>query len=349
MKRLLWAGFAAVALLQGGTAARAQSPVVDGEVIGTTDLVKAACAEGALTYYTAQSDDDERAIAQPFAKRFPCIRVSVISAVTGRLYERMQTEAQAGKVVGDVAMLTDESLARELAEKKLIRPWNAPLAAAYPASSRQDGWFYAASGTFMMMTYNTDLVEKNDAPKAWQDLVNPKWKGKLVGAPITIGGSAWYLYAYLREAYGHDFLVKLAAQQPAMMPSYNPVATGVARGEYLVGLTASLNEYAIRIGQGAPLQPVYPADGVPFVSYPMMLLANAPHPAAGELFANWYMSREGQAALVKQRGAYSLRTDVPAAKENPPLSSIHVWTPGLVTAERRNAMIEEWGQVFGAR
>jgi len=94
--------------LLGTATVQAQQPAVDGETIATPDLVKAACDEGAVTYYTAQSDDDERAIARPFQQRFPCVSVSVISAVTGRLYERIETEFQAGKVVGDVAILTDK-------------------------------------------------------------------------------------------------------------------------------------------------------------------------------------------------------------------------------------------------
>jgi len=60
--------------------ARAPASTADGEVIGTADLVKAACAEGQVVYYTAQSDGDERAIIEPFAKQFPCIKVSIISA-----------------------------------------------------------------------------------------------------------------------------------------------------------------------------------------------------------------------------------------------------------------------------
>jgi iron(III) transport system substrate-binding protein len=345
MKNLLLGAVLALA----SPVAMAQSPVVDGETIATPELVKAACAEGSVVYYTAQSDEDEREIAKPFMAHFPCVKVSVISAVTGRLFERMQTEAQAGKVVADAAMITDEGLALRLKDAKVIRPWAPPMAGEYPSFAKEDGWFYGASGTFLLMSYNNEQVDAKDAPKSWKDALDPRWKDKISASPVTIGGSAYALYAFLYETFGRDYLVKLAAQQPKMFPSYNPVVTAAARGETLLALTASLNEYSVRVGQGAPVQPVYPAEGVPYTTYPLLLLANAPHPAAGELFANWYLSKEGQAALVKQRGAYSLRSGVSAAKGNPAKESLKIWSLGRVPADKHDAFVNEVSAIFGAR
>ena len=107
MTKMGWAAAISIALLG---VAHAQAPVVEGETIGTPELVKAACAEGEVVYYTAQSDSDERSIIEPFVKQFSCLKVSVISAVTGRMYERIVTEAQAGKTQGDLVMVTDEAL-----------------------------------------------------------------------------------------------------------------------------------------------------------------------------------------------------------------------------------------------
>ncbi|MBV9738826.1 MAG: extracellular solute-binding protein, partial [Hyphomicrobiales bacterium] len=179
------------------TPAKAQSPVVEGETIGTDELVKAACAEGQIVLYTAQSDADERAIIAPFVQQFPCIKVSIISAVTGRLYERIATEATAGKTQGDVAIVTDEALTQQLIDAKLARPWTPPMSPSYPANAKAQGWWYAASGSLMYPFYNTGLVQEADAPKSWKDLLDPKWKGKIASSPISIGGTAWLQYAFL--------------------------------------------------------------------------------------------------------------------------------------------------------
>jgi iron(III) transport system substrate-binding protein len=330
--------------------AGAQLPTANGEVIGTPELVKAACAEGQVIYYTSQSDGDERAIIEPFAKQFPCIKVSVVSAVTGRLYERVRTETQAGKPQGDVMMITDEALTQQLMDAKLLAPWTPPADAAYPSNAKVSGWWYAGSGAFMVAIYNTELVTAADAPKTWTDLLNPKWRGQLATSPITIGGTAWMQFAFMHDVLGADYLKKFVAQEPKLFPAYNPVVLSVARGEQLVGVTAALNEYSERVGNGAPIATVFPAEGVPFTNYPLMLLANGPHPHAGELFANWYLSKVGQAGLVRVRGAYSARADVASAPGNPPLAQIKRWNPGHdAILKEHDALLNEVLALFGRR
>lgn len=176
-----------------------------------------------------------------------------------------------------------------------------------------------------------------------------KWRGKLTTAPITIGGTAWAAFDFLKEKFGRDYLVKFAAQQPKMLPAYNQVVLAVARGEQAVGITSALNEYPLRVAQGAPIAPVFPPEGSPYTNYPMVLLANSPHPHAAELFANWYLSKEGQTTLVSQRGAYSVRADVAPAAGNPPLAQLHPWSPGHVTAQAHDALVAEVSAILGSR
>lgn len=328
----------------------AQSPDVNGESVGTAALVKAACAEGQVTYYTAQSDGDEREIAKPFEKQFSCIKVSVISAVTGRLYERMQTEAQAGKPQADLALITDEAIAQTLIDSKMVRPWTPPVAAQYPANTKMEGWWYSASGSFMYPIYNTEVVSAGDVPKTWKDLLDPKWKGKIATSPITIGGTAWMQYGYLKATFGDGYLKQFAAGEPKLFPSYSAAVLSVARGETAIGVVSALNEYPVRVQQGAPIEPLFFAEGIPFTNYPMLLLASAPHPHAAELFANWYLTRTAQSELVRVRGAYSVRADVDPAKGNPPLASLKPWNPGHDAILRdHDALITEVTAVFGNR
>ena len=333
--------------LIAGAPAKAQSPVVEGETIGTPELVKAACAEGQVVFYTAQSDADERAIIAPFVKQFPCVNVSVISAVTGRLYERIATEATAGKTQGDIAIVTDEALTQQLVDARLARPWSPPMSAKYSAIAKVEGWWYAASGSLMYPFYNNGLVKAEEAPKSWKDIVDPKWKGRIASSPISIGGTAWLQYAFLLDHFGADYVKAFVAQEPKLFTAYNPAVLAVARGELLVGVGAAVNEYPARVGQGAPLKPVYPPEGLPYTNYPMLQLAGAPHPHAGELFGNWYLSRLGQSQLVKVRGAYSVREDVAPAEGNPPLAEAKPWNPGHEAILRRHdEVIETINRLF---
>lgn len=326
------------------------SPVVDGETIGTPDLVKAACAEGAVTYYTSQSDTDERAITAPFVKQFPCIKISIISLVTGRLHERVLSEAAAGHAQADLSMVTDEAIAQIWIDGKLTRHWTPPSAASYPDSAKLDGWWYAGAGTLVYPVYNTELVSASDAPKSWRDLLDPKWKGRIATSPINIGGPQWMQYDFMIEKLGADYLPKFVALEPRMYNSYNPAIMDVARGELAIVVTAALNEYSVRVGQGAPLKQVYPPEGVPFTNYALILFAGSPHPAAAELFGNWYLSKQGQAALVKQRGAYSARADVAPPQGHPPLETLHPWNPGRAAVlQQHDAVTDQVMKAFGGR
>ena len=330
--------------------AAAQSPSVGAETIATPELVAAACAEGRVTYYTAQRDADERQVVKKFTEAFPCIQVSVISAVTGRLYERLQTENTAGKTQADVVIVTDEALTERMIEAKMVRAWTPPQAGLFAANAKQDGWWYGASGALMYLIYNTQAVAAADAPKTWSDLVDPKWRGKLSLAPVTIGGTSWVQYDFMKTQLPAPYLPALAAQEPKAFSAYAAVGQSVARGETLVGIIDSLDDYPLRVGQGAPIAPVYPKEGVPFVNYPMMLMAAAPHPHAAELFGNWYLSKVAQTELVRLRGVYSFRADVAPAPGNPALTGLALWNPGHDTVLREHdALVNDVLAVFGRR
>ncbi|GGE38232.1 ABC transporter substrate-binding protein [Agaricicola taiwanensis] len=332
----------AAALPGYGFAQEADALNVDGEMIGTPELMAAACKEGEVVYYTAQSDGDERQIVKTFQERFPCISVSVVSAATGRLYERVKTEAQAKQTFGDVLILSDEVLAQNLVDAGLVRDWTPPSAAKYDETFKVEGKWYSGSGQLMYPVYNKNLVKGDDIPKSWKDLANPKFKDKFAFFPISVGGTSWMVYAFLLDHYGEDFLKELNTQSPKMFTTYNTVMLNVARGESEIGVSSSVNEYVVRVKQKAPVVPIYPAEGVPFVKFPMMLLEGGQNPSAAELFGNWYLSKEGQTALVNVRGANSARPDVESAPENPPLSEVKIWgLSNKVLRERYDGVISQ--------
>jgi ABC-type thiamine transport system substrate-binding protein len=209
----------ATMLLATPVMAQMPSNVVEGETIATPELVAAACAEGKVTYYTAQRDADEREIVKKFQQSFPCIQVSIISAVTGRLYERLQTEHAAGKSQADLTILTDEALVERMIEAKMLRKWDPPQAGLFAANAKQDGWWYGASGALMYIVANTSVT---DPPKSWADLLDPKWKDAISTSPVTTGGTATQDVQWLcrrgavRGARGDD---DRHSRQPRRLPA----------------------------------------------------------------------------------------------------------------------------------
>lgn len=337
----------ALAVAAAGAAQAQQPPnVIDGELIATPEVVKAACAEGQVTYYTSQSEADERDIIKPFEKAFPCVRVSVISIVTGRLYERVRTEAQAGVTQADALTNSSEILTEKMVEAKLGRDWVPPSADNYPDGSKHQGYWYASVTTVMAPFYNTQIVQGADVPTSWRVLVDPKWSGRIGASPITIGGTGWLFYAFIKEKFGLDFVRAFAAQRPRMFTAFDPTVLAVARGELAVGVVSNVNLYN-KEAVGAPIRTVFPEEGVPFVNLPMMLVAGSPHPNAALLFGNWYLSRQGQASVVRVRGAYSARRDVAPAPGNPPLDKLNIWRVPLKTMmEQNDAFVAEITNIF---
>lgn len=312
--------------MMGATAQEALPTTVKGEPVGTPELVAAACKEGQVNFYSGQNSDDERQILEDFNKTFPCVRVNIISMNTGRLYERIRSEAEGGIVTADTVLITDVRLAKILEDEGALRPWNPPVGDRFPKDAKKEGVWYSASSSLSVPIYNTLLIPEDQAPKTWRDLLRPEFAGKIGLSPIGSGGIQWISYAFMDKILGTDYMEELAKLKPQFYTTYPPLVLGVARQEITAGIVASLNEYPVRVRQKAPIKALFPAEGVPMVHYPMMLFSKSPNPAAGELLANYYLTATGQANLVRVRGAYSLRIDVPAPTGNPPISEVNLWS-----------------------
>ena len=320
----------------------------EGETIGTPELVKAACAEGQVVFYTAQSDADERAIIAPFVQQFPCVNVSVISAVTGRLYERIATEATAGKTQGDVAIVTDEALTQQLIDAKLARPWTPPMSANYPRERQGRRLVVRGVGLADVSLLQYRPRQGGRGAEELEGCARSEMEGKIASSPISIGGTAWLQYAFLLDHFGADYLKGFVAQEPKLFTAYNPAVLAVARGEELIGVGAAVESNTRRASARArPLKPVYPPEGLPYTNYPMVQLAGAPHPACGRalrqlvsLEARAIPAREGARRLFGARGCC-------ARPGNPPLAETKPWNPGHeAIIKRHDEVIEEINRVF---
>jgi len=158
-----------------------------------------------------------------------------------------------------------------------------------------------------VLGYNTKLVAREEAPKTYEELLDPKWKGK----KISIDDSAYGFLAGLIRAWGKEkavgYFKKLAAQQPvAQRGNTNRVQLTMA-GEYpLIIAYAPTIQRETSLGHPIDWVPLEPA---PVQVNPMMLAAKAPHPNAGKLFIDFLLSKEGQKMLVGFR-RIPVRSDV---------------------------------------
>ncbi len=309
-------------------------------------LYEEARKEGTLTFYTSQVAVAEQKIAQAFKKKYPGVNVEIVYAGGGALFERIRAEAQAGRDIADVHLQSDLALMERLREAGLLAQWDAPEAAAYPAAYRKDGYWTGIADVVNLLVYNKMKVKPAEAPARWADLLDPKWSGRIASVHVGGGGLPWALYYFLRKDVAPDYWQKLAASKPQMFDGGGAVVNAVASGKADLGLVGGSVSYGA-IRDGAPLVELLPADGVPGVIFSIAVLKGAKHPNAARLFVNWYLSKEGQAELVSQRGVNSPRKDVAPPPGRTSATPVKIVVPTLEeTALVRTEWTKEWFDIF---
>ena len=273
-------------------------------------LEAGAKVEGEVNFYTTLIVDQAVIpIKNAWEKKYPAIKFNFVRASGAPLVQRIIAEARAGKPNADVAVPATDALSRADMLQKI---WS-PELAAFPAHYLANGgttMTYRLS--FFGMGYNTKLVSPADAPKAWEDILNPKWKGKMIWATSRETGGTFlihHLLSHWGKAKADAFFDKLAAQNVAKSDaSVRALLDLVIAGEYAMLITTSLNHAIISQGEKAPVDYASP-DPVPARPDDIMLLNNAPHPHAGMLLIDFILSREGQEVLSKAEYQVA-RTDV---------------------------------------
>ena len=275
-------------------------------------LEAAARQEAAVTWYTTLIvDQAARPLADAFEKRYPFIKVSIYRATGDAMLQRMTVEARAGKTVASVIEATGIDYAAQQAG--LILPFHAAAAEDYPASRKDPAFYWVSSRiNYFGLSYNTDQVAKADLPKTWDDLGDPKWKGRLawstefVGAPLFITA----LRKTLGEQHAMALLEKMSTLGiAAINANQRVVVDRVLAGEYAMSLDAFLHHPVISAAKGAPVASL-PLDPVTTIYGSVLFPKSAPAPAAGMLLIEFILSKEGQQILAKA-DYYPARADVP--------------------------------------
>ncbi|HJU32818.1 MAG TPA: extracellular solute-binding protein, partial [Hyphomicrobiaceae bacterium] len=313
-----------VAASSAGIAAAALgSPAASAQEYGSAELIEAAKKEGKLVYYTADFTEVEQEIIKAFNKRFPFVKVEMVRAPGGQLITRIKTEAAANKLLADVVCHSDRGLMKGVAD--LFQDYRPPNADAYRDDVLVAPQLWPKTALGWSIAYNTEL-EKNP-PKTWMDLCKPQYGPKKIGQVIApSGGTTWTRIMFERQTFGDDYWKKQAATQPVLYPSGAPTSDALVRGEVSIAVLLYNIAY-IKKRDGAPVDIIFPSDGVPLNFYAAGVTKSAAHPNAGKLFLNWCMSDEGQAFHIKELGYLTALKKPPF---NPPgydPEKIKTWAP----------------------
>src|SRR5437773_1550280 len=312
--------------------------------------LEVARKEGKVVWYTSLVLPSAERVAKLFETAYPDVKVEVHRTGSQRILQRVMQELQANIKNVDVVHTSDAGHYVLLKEKKLLAKYTPAGVDGFPAEFKdKDGYYYGLRATVNAIYYNTKAVSAADAPKTWKDLLDPKWKGKLVTAhPGYSGVIATHVLA-LVHLYGWDYFQQLAQNRLMLVQSAVDPAGVVASGERPVAVNGGDYTFYQTRKQGNPVEIVYPKEGVPLVVSPTAIAAGAPHPSAAKLFTDFTFSREVQQVLADTEGLYTGHPDVTYPADKPKLAELRLLHTDPDELEKRNEEIKKsFVEFFGA-
>src|ERR1700686_4043047 len=293
--------------------ARAASPP---PVAITPKLVEAATKEGKVILYSAMDLPVGERLAKAFEAKYPGIAVQVERSGSERLFQRVAQEFSSDIHAADVINSSDAS--HFISWKK--NGWLAPFVSEdiaqhfLPQFRDPDGMSATSRIYLSSIAYNTNLVKAEDAPKSFADLLDPKWKGKIVKAHPGYSGTIMTATYQMQRDLGWTFFEQLAKQNIMQVQSSADPPKKRELGERSV--MADGNEYNIfQLKEaGRPVEPVYASEGSPLIIGPNGIFKTSPNPNAAKLFQSFCLGRDAQQLIIDVGG---LRSVHPQTQEKP--------------------------------
>ena len=313
-------------------------------------LFQAARKEGSVAWYTSLAIPSSTAIAQAFKTKYTGIDVEVHRTGSERVLQRVMQEASAGIKTVDVIHTSDAGHFVLLKEKGMLLKYTPQGTVPFPAGFKdKDGFYFGMRATLSVIAYNPKIVSDKDAPRTWKDLLNSKWKGKMVSAHPGYSGIIMSHVLALVNLYGWDYFRDLAKNSLHLVQSANDPPGVVASGERPVGVNGAEYFYYKTQKQGNPITIVYPKEGVPLVVSPVAIAKDAPHPNAAKLFTDYIFAKESQQLLADKEGLYTGHPEVTYPADKPKLKDLKLLPVDGDELQKRNAEIKKrFVEFFGA-
>ena len=346
-RRVLFLGASVAAMTLDASLGRAEAPP---PYDVSPALIEAARGEKLVVFYTSTDVQVAEALAAAFEAKYPGISVRVERSGAERVFQRIAQEQASHINAVDVANSTDP--AHYLDWKK--NDWLAPylpddVAKYFPADQVDPDGMYATSCAWIeAIGYNTDLVKPADAPKSYADLLDPRWRGKIVKGHPGYSGAIMTATFLLARDLGWPYLEKLAQQKVMQVQSAADPPKKILLGERAI--MADGNDYNLLLlkNQGKPVESVYPTEGSPLIIVPSGVFRSALNPNAARLFQSFFLSAETQQMLVDDFAHRSFHAQVREKPDHVPLSALKLLKadPAQVLAQSE-AIKARYSKLFG--
>jgi iron(III) transport system substrate-binding protein len=317
----------------------------------STSMIDAARQERVVAFYTAMEIPVAERLTEAFEAKYPGITVRVRRSGAERVFDCIGREQQIDLHQVDVVCSTNAGHFIHWKRNGLLAPYLPEDAAkSFPREQVDpDGMYATAFATLSPIGYNADLVTPEDAPRSFADLLDPKWKGKIVKSHPDYSGTILTATFQLARDLGWAYFEKLAQQNVLQVQSALDPPRKLALGESAVQVDGVEANLVLLKEQGAPVEVVYATEGTPLVTAPSGIFQSAPSPNAARLFQSFLLGLEAQQLVID---GYALHSFHALAKEKPgrkPLSAIKLMKNDPVANEAQREQIQErYRKIFGA-
>jgi iron(III) transport system substrate-binding protein len=314
----------------------------------SADLIQAAKKEGEVVVFGSLENDVAAAINKGFEAKHG-IKTNYFRGSSTVIIDRITTEHRTGKMSSDVVYTTAEPMKFINKEKGLLARYVSPSAKDYDKKLIDDFFGPNYRSVIIGFMYNKNMIKPEDAPKSYEDIVSPKWKGKIAMGNPTLHDTTIDWLSSLHFVFGstqkaNDWIKKLAALEPLMLDSMVPVGERIASGEMPLGV-AYVKYVHLWGRKGAPMDyvkglPVYLGDG----NY-IGLTAKALHPNAGKLYLDYFLGQESSEIMANVGEFVNRRGIYPPIDGAEQVASKFVQVVSM-TADQYSKKKEEYRQIF---
>ncbi|MBI4490524.1 MAG: extracellular solute-binding protein [Deltaproteobacteria bacterium] len=273
------------------------------------EIIEGAKKEGEVIWYGGGSSEIDEVMNKGFMKKYPFVQAKKFRIQSQKLLVRFEAESRAGKHVADIVRTTDWYI--DIFKKKgLLMRYESQERKSYAEGLKDPDAYYTSLYIFLhVMAYNTKLVPKSEGPRSYDDLLDPKWKGRL---GLEDGAYVWFvnLLKLKGERQGHEFMKRLAGQNVNLRSGTTLLANLVVAGEIPIAIDLYAYQVERSKKKGAPIDWVAVE---PAIVHAVLggISKNTPHPNAAKLFMDYLLSEEGQRVYLSEdnqparRGLYA--------------------------------------------
>jgi iron(III) transport system substrate-binding protein len=286
-------------------------------------LMENARKEGTVNFYAATNLSDTQQVINGFNKHYPFVKVAFSSLGGPGVLNRLGTEYRAGSYQADVVTLTG-GYVPELIERKTLARYKSPMVPFLRKGFVDpEGYWPGVYAIGYTIIYNSRRVAAKDAPRRYEDLLNPRWKDNMI-----MDMEAHDLLAGLIDLWGEakatDFLRRLAGEQRVRFSrqSHTFMTQLVATGEHDIIVDGYVHNAVSFKERGAPIDFVMLNPTLIRPPSVIAITSRSPHPYAAALLLDYHLSKEASEIMVKSQGRWAPRKDVPWTVE--PQGETHV-------------------------